>query len=88
MLEVFLQFEANTTMPVTSELVDNLKGVLEGAPQGGYDTDEALFYVALAIAGIENSLVQAKTDRLNLNADLLNLKTDLLNAGIRLSPPQ
>jgi hypothetical protein len=80
MLEMVLQLDPDPDrMPVTSDLIESLREVIAEGVNGGYDIDEVLFNLAIAISGLETSL-------LNRKSELLSLETRILQAGLRLSP--
>lgn len=81
MLEIVLQLDPDPDrLPVTSDLVESLREVIADGVNGGYDIDEVLFHLAVAISGLEAGLVKRRSE-------LLNLETRILQAGLRVSPP-
>ncbi|PXX09236.1 hypothetical protein [Mycolicibacterium moriokaense] len=87
MLELMLGVEVNPdNFPVTAQLLDDLREVLGDGAEGGYDVDEALFYLAQAFVHLENAVVQRAIEVMNLETDLMNLRTSLLKAGIPIDP--
>jgi hypothetical protein len=84
LLPLILDLDPNPeTMPVSSDLLDNLREAV-GSGEEGYDIDEVLYCLALAIFKLETSLIDHSSSTLNLKADLLILKTDFLNSGLRI----
>jgi hypothetical protein len=81
MLEMVLQLDPDPDrQPVTSELIESLREVIADGVNGGYDIDEVLFHLAIAISGLEAGLI-------NRRAELLSLETRIMHAGLRVSPP-
>jgi hypothetical protein len=95
-LEVILQADpSRELMPVSAEMIDNLREILADGVEGSYDIDAVFFGLALAVYNLENSGVELKTDLLDLETRIVNLKTDLLDlesrildAGLRLARPK
>jgi hypothetical protein len=81
MLDLILQLEPHPKYnPVSTEMLDSLKEILADGVNGGYDIDAVLSTLALAIVGLEDSIVRRRSE-------LLNLETRILEAGLRLAAP-
>jgi hypothetical protein len=80
MLELLLQTDPpREHLPVSAEMVDSLREVLANGVGGDYDIDAVFFNLALAVYKLEGSVV-------NLRTELLNLEERILQAGLRLRP--
>ena len=82
MLELVLQTNPPPEhLPVSAEMVDSLREILANGVEGDYDIDAVFFNLALAVYKLEGSM-------LNLRSELLNLEARILQAGLRLRLPE
>lgn len=86
MLRQVLGFSADgEDTPVISEMLGELTDIFAEADGDTYDVDAVLFTLALAVIGLERSIMERGNEMKCLKADLLDLEARILEAGVPLS---
>ncbi len=83
MLELFARDQVldPDRMPITADMIDDIRELLADSVNNGYDIDAVLFRLALSVMRLEMELMERRTD-------LLSLETRILQAGLKVRPRQ